>query len=228
MSLFLATVQFILLLRDYNFDLQNVCGISSIYSSSWIHASLFASITFTCMWSALSVMNSVIIVKLWKNRRYFANRQNITTAKLMLERERQINLLLVCTSVFFTILAIPDIILIVTTKLNKDTLNWCLKYGGKLYFVQDVLEAIGSGSDIFFFVMSGRGFRQMVSNVLGIRKYSSEGRNSPVHAQEMRVGLARTSSEWYVETPELMRLYLVCPLEKIHARALLQSLQDIW
>ena len=69
----------------------------------------------------------------------------------------------------------PDIILIVTTKLNKTTFDWCLKYGGKLYFVQDVLEAIGAGSDIFFFVSSGRGFRQMARNVFGKRKRSSEG-----------------------------------------------------
>ena len=112
----------------------------------WLKVSNAIGAAYIFLWVAVTSMNSAMIVKLMCNRQLALAQQNIDAVQC---RDRQVTLLLLRISLAFSLLAIPDIIVIVSSNTNKSMREIFLTHNNILSKVKYTKETVAAMSHFF-------------------------------------------------------------------------------
>ena len=128
----------------------------------WLTSSNVNSAVYLLMWLIITSMNSIMMVKLFFNNRSLATQNSDARRR----RDRQVTLLLLRICLTFSVLAIPDITIIVISNTRRSVRNFLLHYDNILSKLKMTTETLSAGCNFLFFAASGHSFRtQLISGL---------------------------------------------------------------
>ena len=140
----------------------DLCAEASGGTHFWLTAANVNGAVYLLMWLIITSLNSIMMVKLFFNNRSQATQNSDASRR----RDRQVTLLLLRICLAFSVLAIPDITIIVINNTSRSIRNTLLNYTDILSKLETTTETFSAGCNFLFFVANGQTFRTQLISVL--------------------------------------------------------------
>ena len=142
---------------------RDVCSEMSQGAHFWLTLANISGVVYLIIWIVINCLNTAMIVKFIFNRRSSPATQNSAAT---LRRDRQVTLLLLLISLTFSVLAIPDVIIIATTNTSGSFASVLLDYSYTMSKVKTTAQTLTAVCNCLFFVASGSSFRTQLMRFL--------------------------------------------------------------
>ena len=124
-------------------------------------------VVFILVWFSIFVLNFTIITKLCLSKRVVGQADilhrsgnNISTA--IISRDRQVTRLLLLIALTFTILAIPDVVIIISMTLGENVRQFWIQFSAIYEKCQTTMDVVGCSFTFMFYTITGSNFRKQI------------------------------------------------------------------